>query len=209
MVSFEATDGEVKMGAIKVGASFKVLAQETGTSLLTTNFQGNIRESLSIPCYVINPPGTNTGYVAFQRSLAPEEYDKFVSSASSIQGVTYSWQKLSEDEEKPLQKDYVLQSIQRLADDSGGGGKGGRSGRGGRGGGRGGKYGGRDGSRNKEKAEKERQNTKTGKENGTSTAGMEVDPLSGAKRKREGEPDGPEKGERGSGPAVIKKIRVE
>jgi lupus La protein len=102
----------------------------------------------------------------------------------------YTWRKLSEEEERPLQREHVLQSIERMADeDTSKGGRGGRGGKGGRGGrgGRGGK-GGRDNTRNKEKEAQKVIIKPAEKENGKAPAGeMDVDPITGLKRKREEE----------------------
>ena len=233
VIGFEAGEGDLKMGAIKVSIS---LRHEVVTLISAIHVQAAIKSTLDVSSYVLNKQGESTGYVVCQRGLSSEEFDKLVAAGDIVDGAVYTWRQLSgtkhnfieeplrvltsayrtEEEEKPLQLDYIKQSIVRMGDGPEGrlGARGGRAGRGrggGRGGGRGrdgGKTGGRDNKRDRAaKPAVERENRVA--EKAEKPEGMKVDPLAGTKRKRDAEPDGPEKGDRGAGPAVIKKVKVD
>jgi lupus La protein len=195
--------------------------------------QAAIKSVLDVPSYIINKQGESKGYIVCQRALSNEEFDKLVAAGDVVDGAVYTWRKLSganyrfvffvitemlmfllpiEDEEKPLQIDYIKQSIVRMGDGSSNtrGGKSGRGRGGGRGGRRGRSGGGRDSNRDRDRNSKKMDVKPVEEDSGTvKEGGMEVDPLAGAKRKRDNEPDGPEKSDRGAGPSVIKKVKVE
>jgi hypothetical protein len=232
VIGFKAGEGDLKMGAIKV--VYAVSRPETGVLTSIMLVQAAIKSILDVPSYIINTPGESQGYVVCQRALSNEEFDKLVAAGDIVDGAVYTWRKLSgancrfifvitlmllytEEEEKPLQIDYIKKSISRMVDGSEGRSntRGGKSGRG-RGGGRGGhgRGGRRDNNRDRDrnsKKEDAKPVVEKEKENGDAkkVEGMEVDPLAGAKRKRDAEPDGPEKGDRGAGPSVIKKVKVD
>ncbi|KAG8849217.1 hypothetical protein FRB91_010156 [Serendipita sp. 411] len=173
---------------------------------------------LDIPSYIINTPGETAGYLVLQRGLTDSEYSKLQKAGDFVDGGVFEWKELSEDEERPRQLEYIKNSVSRRGDDTGGSGasrsKGGRGRGRGRGAGRGGGRPGRE-TRNREKDTSKSTGTKSGaasareqKSNDTKGS-MDLDPTSGAKRKRDGEPDGPEAAERGGAPVSIKKVRVE
>ncbi|KAG8797865.1 hypothetical protein FRC19_006545 [Serendipita sp. 401] len=196
MIGFEKKEGDLKLNAMKVA----------------------IKKLLDIPSYIINTPGETAGYLVLQRGLTDSEYSKLQKAGDFVDGGVFEWKELSEDEERPRQLEYIKNSVSRRGDDTGGSGasrsKGGRGRGRGRGAGRGGGRPGRE-TRNREKDTSKSTGTKSGaasareqKSNDTKGS-MDLDPTSGAKRKRDGEPDGPEAAERGGAPVSIKKVRVE
>lgn len=179
---------------------------------------------MNLPSYIINKAGEANGYVVLQRGLTDEEFSNLQAAGDKTDGGVYTWKTVSEEEERPLQREHVLQSIERMADDDspgtskggrggGVGGRGGRGGRGSRGGGARGGKGGRDNNRNREREAQKGEVKASGKENGKEgTSGMEVDPNAGVKRKREDAELGAGSGgksDAGGGPPVIKKARVD
>lgn len=191
MVGFVA-EGNVKMGAIKAG----------------------LREMFSMPSYVVNPPDTNTGYVVFQRGLDDAEWKKLQDGPDFIDGATYKWRELSEDEERAQQLEYVKSSIARRADKEDVFIKG--------------KKPVKRGGHDKGKGNNKRRDTRTSAPaaiksqpktetsapstsasgDAASSSAMDTDAANN-KRKRDAEPDGPETGSRDAGPATIKKARRE
>lgn len=176
------------------------------------HFKGGIKAALDQAVYIVNPPGTNTGYAVFQRGITDGEFNLLQGTGDKIEGGLYTWKRVPEEEERRVEHQHVQDTIARRNDDQAPAtGKGSRSNRGGKGGrgGRGGK-GGRQNDRNKEKQAKKQEEVKeVERESGKAAAMMETDPSGGIKRKREAEPDGPEKGVRGGETTVIKRARVD
>ncbi|KAG8826155.1 hypothetical protein FRC17_008356 [Serendipita sp. 399] len=191
MIGFEKQSGDIRLSSMKLA----------------------IKRLLDIPSYVINSPGEDTGYLVLQRGLTDAEYSKLQKAGDFVEGGVFEWKELPEDEERPKQLEYVKNSVARRGDDTGGDGgasraKGGGRGRGRGRGAKGGSRPGRD-TRNKGKQASKPAATKSEAKKPSSTKGsMDVDPTSGIKRKRDGEPDGPEAAERGGAPVSIKKVRV-